>query len=142
MGMSPEDIKQNFTDLDYTQGIRKQLIEVVKVDALKKDPDAIAATAKLLDGMDKVSIGRLRINEKDKENSTHADEAAAMAQFLLGLSGKRQRGEGPGTTRGVSEVPGSKLPESKRPNYDKSILDTSNSGETAGEFKERMDRKG
>lgn len=143
MNQTPEQIQKNFEDLDYTQGIRRELIGELLPDAKKKDYDAVAATSKLLDGMDKVSTGRLKINEKSKENATRADESAAMAQFLVSLSDRRQRGEGVGQgAASYNPVVDTKLPEGRRPAYDKSVLDRQASGENSQEFQTRMETQG
>lgn len=143
MSQTPEQIQKNFEDLDYTQGIRRELIGELLPEAKKKDYDAVAATAKLLDGMDKVSVGRLKINEKSKENATRADESAAMAQFLVSLSDRRQRGEGTGQGAATyNPVLDKKLPDDRRPAYDKSVLDRQASNENSQEFQARMENAG
>lgn len=136
--VTPEQVEQSFQDLDFTQGIRRQIVDGISKQAIdNKDPELLQRTMQALDGMDKQSLGKLKVNEKAKENETRADEAAAMAQYLITLNERRQRGESPQT--GQNAVMDRKLPESMRPAYDPSIRDAAASPENAGEFVERVE---
>jgi hypothetical protein len=138
--MSPDQIEQNFVDLDFTQGIRKKIVNAITDKAISdKDPEMLDKTFKALDGMDKVSLGRLKLNEKAKENQTNQDEAAALAQYLMSLSARRQKEEP--TDTGRNDVLDRKLPEGLRPAYDPSIRESTAIFENTAEFTERVEGK-
>lgn len=135
---TPEQIVQNFQDLDFTQGIRKQIIEAVLPDAIKnKDPEMLDKAMKAVDGMDKQTLGKLKINEKEKENQTKENESAALAGFLVTLADRRSDRVLP--QRGQSDVTNRNLPDAKRPQYDPSIRDAVPGNETTAEFNARME---
>lgn len=135
---TPEQIVQNFQDLDYTQGIRKQIVEGIAAKAIAdKDPEMLDKTMKALDGMDKQSLGKLKINEKEKENQTKENESAALAEFLVTLADRRSDRGLP--QRGQSDVTNRELPVAKRPTYDPSIRDAVAGSETTAEFNARME---
>lgn len=137
-GLTPEQVEQNFQDLDYTQGIRRQIVNGIATEAIaNKDPEMLRTTMQALDGMDKVSIGRLKINEKGKENETRADEAAAMAQYLVTLQERRQKDGRPEPTH--NETASRRLPDDRRPAYDPSIRDAAAGSENTTEFTERVE---
>ncbi|BAS04840.2 hypothetical protein [Ralstonia phage RSF1] len=136
--MTPEKIEESFQDLDYTTGVRKQIVTALLPDALgSKDPELARTVMQGLDGIDKVALGRLKLNEKAKENETRADEAAAMAQYLVTLSDRRQREGKPEVQQ--NETAGRKLPAESRPAYDPSIRDASAGNENTAEFTERVE---
>lgn len=137
-GLTPEQVEQNFEDLDFTQGIRRQIVNGISTEAIKnKDPELLRTTMQALDGMDKVSLGRLKINEKGKENETRADEAAAMAQYLVTLADRRQAEGRPEISH--NDTANRKLPDAHRPAYDPSIRDAAASSENTSEFTERVE---
>ena len=136
--VTPEQVEQSFQDLDYTQSIRRQIVEGISKQAIdNKDPELLQRTMQALDGMDKQSLGKLKVNEKAKENETRADEAAAMAQYLVTLSDRRQREGKPEVQQ--NETVGRKLPAESRPAYDPSIRDASAGNENTAEFTERVE---
>uniref|UniRef100_A0AAU7PFI0 Terminase small subunit n=1 Tax=Burkholderia phage vB_BgluM-SURPRISE13 TaxID=3159457 RepID=A0AAU7PFI0_9VIRU len=137
-GLTPEQIEANFQDLDYTTGIRKQIVAALLPDALgSKDPELARTVMQGLDGIDKVSLGRLKLNEKARENETRADEAAAMAQYLVTLADRRQKEGRPEVTH--NETANRKLPADSRPAYDPSIRDAAAGSENTAEFTERVE---
>lgn len=137
-----DQIREVFTDIDYTQGIRKEIVGGIKEEAIRnKDPELLRTTMQALDGMDRVSLGRLKINEKAKANETNANEAAALAAYLVSLGTKEARAARRNKD-GKSNVGGTKLPEGRRPTYDKSQTDTAPTGENTTEFAARMSGKG
>lgn len=136
--VTPEHVEQSFVDLDFTQGIRRQIVEGISKQAIdNKDPELLQRTMQALDGMDKQSLGKLKLNEKAKENETRADEAAAMAQYLVTLSDRRQKEGRPEV--GHNETVGRKLPEALRPAYDPSVRDSAAGSENTSEFTERVE---
>lgn len=136
--LTPEKIEESFQDLDYTTGIRKQIVTALLPDALgSKDPELARTVMQGLDGIDKVALGRLKLNEKAKENETRADEAAAMAQYLVTLSDRRQKEGRPEVSH--NETVGRKLPEDRRPAYDPSVRDSAAGSENTSEFTERIE---
>lgn len=135
---TPEQIEKSFQDLDYTQGIRRQVVEGISKQAIEnKDPELLSRLGQALDGMDKQSLGKLKINEKAKENQTRADEAGAMSNFLLALS-ERRRSQGKPEMQAGAQV-SRELPSEMRPDYDPQIRDASNVVETNAEFTSRME---
>lgn len=136
--VTPEQVEQSFQDLDFTQTIRRQIVDGISKQAIdNKDPELLQRTMQALDGMDKQSLGKLKINEKAKENETRADEAAAMAQYLVTLSERRQKEGLPET--GHSEVVSRKLPDALRPSYDPAVRDAAPGSENTAEFTERVE---
>jgi hypothetical protein len=139
--ITPEKIEESFQDLDYTTGVRKQIVAALLPDALgSKDPELARTVMQGLDGIDKVALGRLKLNEKSKENETRADEAAAMAQYLVTLSDRRQREGKPDVSH--NETAGRKLPDERRPSYDPSVRDSAAGSENTSEFTERVEGQG
>jgi hypothetical protein len=137
-GQTPEAIEQSFQDLDYTQGIRRQIVAGIASKAIaNEDPEMLDKTMKALDGMDKQSLGKLKINEKAKENETKAGEAEALAKYLVTLSDRRA-GSGKPEMQD-SDIPGRKLPDARRPNYDPSIRDATAGTENTAEFTARIE---
>ncbi|BAQ02573.2 hypothetical protein [Ralstonia phage RSL2] len=136
--LTPEKIEESFQDLDYTNGVRKQIVSALLPDALtSKDPELARTVMQGLDGIDKVSLGRLKLNEKAKENETRADEAAAMAQYLVTLSDRRQKEGRPEVSH--NDTAGRKLPDERRPTYDPSVRDSAAGSENTSEFTERIE---
>jgi hypothetical protein len=136
--LTPEKIEESFQDLDFTQGIRRRIVDGIASKAIEdKDPEMLRTTMQALDGMDKVSMGRLKLNEKAKENETRQDEAAAMAQYLVTLSDRRQKEGKPEV--GHNETANRRLPESNRPTYDPSVRDSAAGSENTSEFTERVE---
>ena len=137
-----DQIRDVFTDIDYTQGKRREITEVFLPEGLRnKDPEMAKVAMQALDGMDRVSLGKLKINEKAKANETNANEAAALAAYLVSLGTKEARAARRNKD-GKSNVGGTKLPEGRRPTYDKSQTDTAPTGENTTEFAARMSGKG
>lgn len=136
--VTPEQVEQSFQDLDYTQNLRRQIVEGISKQAIdNKDPELLQRTMQALDGMDKQSLGKLKINEKAKENETRADEAAAMAQYLVTLSDRRQKEGKPEVSH--NDTVGRKLPDERRPTYDPSVRDSAAGSENTSEFTERIE---
>lgn len=139
MAMTPEQIEEQFAALDFTQGKRRQFVDKTFDKALNnEDPEMLTLNFKVMADSDKVSLGRLKINEKEKENQTRADESDAMAKYLVSLSERRQAGGLPEAT-GHSNVIGSKLPAEHRPTYDPSVRDAAPGSENTTEFSRRME---
>lgn len=137
------DIKEKTLeeDLDFTQGVRKKLIEKMADGAISsKDPDQLNAVLKAADGMDKNVFGRMKIAEKKRENATAEVEAEAMAKYLIGLSENRAGNAPPPVRPGsASDVAGRALPADQKPTYDPSLADPKGSNETSEEFAARME---
>lgn len=136
-----DDIKKSFAGLDYTQEQRRKITDGVLDEAVRnKDPEMLRTAMQALDGMDRVNLGRLKLNEKAKENQSSAKEAEALSGLLIHLAENKSKGShrSPG---GVSSVRGTKLPDSQRPTYDPSIRDSKPTGENTNEFKERMSKE-
>lgn len=136
--VTPAQVEESFADLDYTQGIRRQIVAGISKQAIdNKDPELLQRTMQALDGMDKQSLGKLKINEKAKENETRADEATAMSQFLVTLADRRQKGGVPEIQH--NETANRRLPDEQRPAYDPSVRDGAAGSETTSEFTERVE---
>lgn len=135
---TPEQLEEAFRDLDFTQGIRRRIVNGIADKAIgDSDPEMLDKTMKALDGMDKQSLGKLKLNEKAKENATAAAETEALSSYLVALSNKRATQGTPEPTH--SDVPQQKLPESRRPNYDPSIRDKVAGSENTAEFTARIE---
>lgn len=136
--LTPEKVEQSFQDLDYTQGIRRRIVDGIADAAISdKDPEMLRTTMQALDGMDKVSLGRLKINEKSKENETKQNEAEALAKYLVTLSDRRTNDGQP--ERQYSDVPDQVLPANRRPKYDESVRDATAGSENTSEFTARIE---
>lgn len=85
------EIKLNPGDLDFTQNRRKALIE--KMDNLNRgiaeDPELIGAYVRLLDGIDKQELSKMKI--KSDEEQGDKNRAAIQAARQLATSFSRQR---------------------------------------------------
>jgi hypothetical protein len=137
-GQTPEKIQEAFVDLDYTQDIRRKIVTGIASKAISDgDPEMLDKTMKALDGMDKQSLGKLKLNEKDKENQTNASNSEALAKYLVSLSDRRSTSSKPEIVG--SDVPGQKLPEGRRPSYDSSIRDATAGTENTAEFTSRVE---
>lgn len=137
---TPDQIIQNFQDLDFTRDIRKQIITAALPEAVgsDKNPEMMDKVLKAADGIDKQALGKLKLNEKAKENQTRENESEALAAYLVSLSNNRTSGGPP--KRGASAVAGRELPAQQRPAYDSSIRDQTAGDENTSEFKQRMEQ--
>jgi hypothetical protein len=135
---TPDEIRKSFQDLDYTQDKRRKIADAITDKAIEnQDTEMLGLAMKALDGMDKQSLGKLKINEKSKENESRANEAEALSNYLVTLSDRRTARGKPEPTH--SDVPGKKLPEDRRPAYDASIRDASAGNENTAEFTSRVE---
>lgn len=135
---TPEQIEKSFSDLDHTQGIRRRILDKIADKAIEnEDPEMIELTLKTSADMDKVSLGRLKINEKSKANETKQNEAEALAKYLVTLSDRRTSDGRPEPQ--WSDVPNQALPANRRPKYDDSVRDASSGSENTAEFTARIE---
>lgn len=138
-GQTEEQLQACFEEMDYTQRGRRRIADKILEKAIdNEDPEMLDKAMKALDGMDKNSLGRLKLNQKEQENKTAASNGEAMAALIIELSNKRTGG---GRSSGPSVVPGTKLPESRRPKYDDSIRDKTSGTENTREFNDRVEGK-
>lgn len=137
-GQTPEQLEKSYTDLDYTQDKRRQIADKIIAKAIEnEDPEMLTQGMKALDGMDKNSLGRLKLNQKENENKTNNNTNEVMSSLLIELANRRTNG---GRREVVgSSVPGSKLPESRRPKYDPSVRDASAGSENTNDFTARVE---
>jgi hypothetical protein len=69
--------------LEYTQGIRKQIVtELVKKNENLQDPDCINTISKVLDGMDRQALGKMKIRVEEKQATNQEGMAANIAELL------------------------------------------------------------
>lgn len=137
---TPQQLEKNYTDMDYTQSQRQRIADKIINKAIdNEDPEMLNVAMKALDGMDKNSLGRLKINQKQQENNNSAASTEALAGVVLALSDRRTNRGRPAVSS--SAVPGTKLPEGRRPAYDKSIRDTTPGTENTTEFTTRVEAK-
>ena len=137
---TPEEIKDCFDDLDFTKRLRRQIVDGISAKAITdRDPEMLRTTMQALDGIDKVAIGRLRLNEKDKENATAASEAEALSRYLVHLSSNNNTPREAPTTG--NDTRDQKLPSEHRPDYDPTMRDTAPTGENTSDFKDRVEKK-
>lgn len=77
--------------LDYTQGIRRQLIgHLTKDGKMPADLKEQSMLLQTLDGMDRVALGRKRIKVEEKANNNQAAMAGLVAHMLTNV--RRGRG--------------------------------------------------
>lgn len=125
-------------ELDYTNERRRRIADALLEKAITaSDPEMLNQAQKALDGIDKNALGRLKIKAKDDANKTEEQNGKQMAEVLLALADRRVNNPPPERTG--SNVPGSKLPEGRRPKYDDSIRDASAGTENTREFTTRIE---
>lgn len=125
-------------ELDYTNDRRRKIADRILDKAIaNEDPEMLSVAMKALDGIDKNSLGRMKIKAKDDANKTEEQNGKQMAEVLLALAERRVNRPPPERTG--SNVPGSKLPENRRPTYDDSIRDANAGTENTGEFTTRIE---
>jgi len=84
---SPVDVPSEFEALDFTQGLRRQLITqlisptpIVSPDVkLPDDPSERELLVKLIDGTDRQALGRLRVKTDTNSAGAMADMATNVA---------------------------------------------------------------
>lgn len=70
--------------LDYTLGVRRQIVEKhLQATNFAADPEAQKLVLQSLDGMDRVALGRKRINADVEQNQTNAKMQALVATVLM-----------------------------------------------------------
>lgn len=139
---SDDDISKNYERLDYTQTRRQQIADSIIDEAVKnKDGEMLRTALQTLDGMDRASLGRLKVNEKAKENKTSAQEAEILSGVITRLA-ERRASPLNDKTKGTSAVRGTKLPDKQRPAYDPSMRDAAPTGENTNDFRSRMEGGG
>lgn len=141
--MSDEVVDQTqarHAELDYTNDRRRKIADKILDKAIaNEDPEMLNVAMKALDGIDKNSLGRMKIKAKDDANKNEESKGKQMAEVLVLLNERRT--SRPRPVRGTSDVPGSKLPENRRPTYDPSIRDASAGAENTREFTTRIEGK-
>jgi hypothetical protein len=86
--------------LEYTQGVRKQLITaLVKETEALQDPKIVNAIGGLLDGMDRQALGKMKIRVEEQQTQNQEGMAANIAELL------RQMGSGGNTFQAPVPVP-------------------------------------
>ena len=85
------EIKLNPSDLDFTQNKRKALIEKMEKiqGGIEEDSELIGAYTRLLDGIDKQELSKMKI--KSDEEQGDKNRAAIQAARQLATSFSRQR---------------------------------------------------
>lgn len=133
-----DQTKEREAELDYTNGLRRRIADALVTKALvNEDPEMLSQAQKALDGIDRNALGRMKIKAKDDANKTEEQNGKQMAEVLLVLADRRV--SKPRPVRTSSDVPGSKLPENRRPKYDDSIRDASAGSENTREFTTRIE---
>jgi hypothetical protein len=86
--------------LDYTQGIRKQIVtSLVKDLENLQDPKVINTLNQTLDGMDRQALGKMKIRVEEQQTQNQEGMAANIAELL------RQMGSGGNTFQAPVPVP-------------------------------------
>lgn len=98
--------------LDYTQGIRRQLVEVLvkKTDNLQ-DPKIIGTIGSLLDGMDRQALGKMKIRVEEQQNMNQEGMAANVAEILKQMGSKGHNFQAPEPVPREVPVLGSEVPD-------------------------------
>lgn len=138
-GQTEEQLQTCFEEMDYTQRGRRRIADKILEKAIdNEDPEMLDKAMKALDGMDKNSLGRLKLNQKDQENKTNASNGEAMASLIIELSNQRTNGR---RNNAPSNVGNTKLPDDRRPKYDDSVRDKTSGTENTREFNDRIEGK-
>ena len=73
------------SELDATQNIRKELLDLLLADkkALVEDLERMAMVDKLLSSQDRATLGRMRLKVEEKTSKSNAQIVAMMAALAL-----------------------------------------------------------
>ncbi|BDD79567.1 hypothetical protein [Burkholderia phage FLC9] len=86
--------------LDYTQGMRKQIVgELTKELNNLKDPKIVSTISQVLDGMDRQALGKMKIRVEEQQTQNQEGMAANIAELL------RQMGSGGSNFQASVPVP-------------------------------------
>jgi len=98
--------------LDYTQGIRKQIVGALVEDLNNiKDPKIVSTISQVLDGMDRQALGKMKIRVEEQQAQSQEGMAANIAEIL------KQMGSGGHNFQAAEPVPrevpklGSEVPD-------------------------------
>jgi hypothetical protein len=86
--------------LDYTQGMRKQIVGVLAKDLQNlADPKIVGTIAQVLDGMDRQALGKMKLRVEEAQVMNQEGMAANIAEIL------RQMGSGGHNFQAAEPVP-------------------------------------
>lgn len=75
--------------LEYTQGVRKRIVDELTEKGIPQDKGILIAVLHTLDGMDRQTLGKMRIKTDDKAATSQAAAAGMVAQILTQMNPKQ-----------------------------------------------------